>query len=93
MPAVRLVDALEELEEARETEEQIQHLVELGTDDPAEVKRLEGELIEDSMHFMRQLREEAGEPVDPLGLDWEEDWELCPFEDDWLDEDDRVRED
>jgi len=104
MPKVDLNDALEEWEEAKETKQDIQNLLDFGTDDPKRVAALEAQMREDTLMLQRDLaRDEwedfwgsyfdderrasltcpANQPVDPQGIDWEEDvdaWE------EWRDE-------
>jgi hypothetical protein len=49
MPAVRLTDALLELDEARETKEAIDNTLSYGTEDPKEVRRLEESFLRDNL--------------------------------------------
>jgi hypothetical protein len=76
MPKVDLNEALEEWEDAQETERDIQNLLDFGTDDPKRVAELEARLYEDNVSLLEQLlrlRRNEAEDHDPLGLDWEED--------------------
>lgn len=82
MPAIRLQDALLELEEARETEAQLRNLFDYGTEDDVEVARLMDQMYRDEQEaddaFLEQLaferwqRDEAERFRDPDG-------ESCPM--------------
>lgn len=51
MPAVKLEDALLELDEARATDRAIQNTLDYGTDDPTKVAALEAEMFSDYFYF------------------------------------------